>query len=60
MAAHVHGTNLWTITLAYDIMGGFRGGVQSHTIKYNAIDVLSHADALIYIAKSLVVVVVMF
>ena len=51
-------------------MGGFRGGVQgvatppngqSHTvIKCSAIDVLSHADALIYIAMSLVVVVVMF
>ena len=50
-------------------MGGFRGGVQgvatppngqSHSIKCSATDVLSHADALIYIAKSLVVVVVMF
>ena len=55
--------------LSYHHMGGFRGGVQgvatppngqSHTIKYSAIDVLSHADALIYIAKGLVVVVIMF
>ena len=53
-------------------MGRFRGGRfrglqlplppngQSHSIKYSTIDVLSHADALIYIAKNLVVVVVMF
>ena len=52
-------------------MGGFRGGVQgvatppngqNHSIKYSAIDVLSHADALIdlRIAKGLVVVVVIF
>ena len=44
-----------------DLEGGFRGlqppkWSESHC----AIDVLSHADALIYIAKSLVVVVVMF
>ena len=31
---------------------------QSHSINYSAADVLSHADALIYLAKSLVVVVV--
>ena len=52
-------------------MGGFRGGGgsvgcnappngQSHSIKYSTTDVLSHADALIYIAKTLVIVVVMF
>ena len=51
-------------------MGGFRGGVQrvatpppngqSHSIKYSTTDVLSLADALIYIAKNLVIVVVMF
>ena len=48
-------------------MGGSRGGVsgvatppngQSHSIKCSSSDVLSHADALVYIANSLVVVVV--
>ena len=33
---------------------------QSHSIEYSTIDVLSLADALIYIDKSLVVVAVMF
>ena len=49
-------------------MGGFRGvqGVAtppnglSHSIKCNITEVLSHAEALVYIAKNLVVVVVMF
>ena len=50
-------------------MGGSRGGVtgvatppngQSHSIKYSTTDVLSHAEALICIAKCLVVIVVRF
>ena len=32
--------------------------LNSHSIKYSAVDVLSQADTLIYIAKGLVVVVV--
>ena len=47
-----------------DLGGGGRVAIppngQSHSIKYSTTDVLSHADALIYIAKSLVIVVVMF
>ena len=43
-------------------MGGFRGLQlpQMASIKYSTTDVLSLADELIYIAKSLVIVVVMF
>ena len=50
-------------TIAGADLGGVQGVAtppngQSHSIKCSATDVLSHADALIYIAKSLVVVVV--
>ena len=49
-----------------DLGGGGVQGVttspngQSHIIKYSTTDVLSLVDALIYIAKSLVIVMVMF
>ena len=62
---------VYTIILYYykNCMGRSRGGVsgvvtppnsQSHSIKYSTTDVLGHADALICIAKCLVVVVVRF
>ena len=52
-------------------MGGFAGGGgfqgvatpqngQSYSKKYSTTDELSHADALIYITKSLLIVVVTF
>ena len=60
------------ILLACDsevVRGGSRGGVsgvatppngQSYNIKCSTTDVLSHGDALIYLAKRLVVVVAKF
>ena len=56
---------LYKILSWADLEGGLRGlqpppNGQSHSIKYSATDVPSHADAMIYIAKGLVVVVVMF